>query len=343
MVTREGSVPQGEIFSGLPTISSFGVTKNENPTSEHLVDQLVLLDPGEPTEIAFAVYHDESGTYVRDGGSRWLLHGLILLPIARQREAFLALQEVRKETGYWEEVHYAKLRKSVSGSKARCANGWLSAYASRLSDFCFYHCLAIDTKSPSFEHDRFSSSYHVYNRFALMALVSAIAWSLKQHQRIALKLHSDAKSRVEGDNFASYIPRELLHTIDRKRSEKPNSYPEIELLHPQVVLVDSNPTKAPDEMQEECELTQLTDLLTSAIAQAITGSSGQKAKIALAETVGRWIEDTRKPPWLQTKDLHRRFAVSCFPDANGRFYNPVLAVMDPFKIPLFEDSEDDLV
>ena len=308
-----------------------------------MVDQPVLLDPGEPPEIAFSVYHDESGTYVRGAGDRWLIHGVIFVPALKQHEAFSSLQQIRSKTEYWEEIHYKKLRNRVTGPKGRCTIGWLNTYASRLSDFCFYYCLAIDTRSPAFEHDRFSSPYHVYNRFALMALVSAITWSLKRYQRVALKLHSDAKSRAEGDNFASYIPKELLHTIEKKRREKPNSYPEIELLYPQVILVDSNPAKAPDEMQEECELTQLTDLLTSAIAQAITGSSGAKAKISLAEMVGRWIEDTRKPPWLQTKDLHRRFTVSCFPDENGGFYNPALAVKDSFKIPLFEASEGDLI
>jgi len=300
----------------------------------------VLFNPGEIPEVAFAVYHDESGTYKRGGGDRWLLHGILLVPAINQGKTFSLLQEVRSQTAYWEEVHYVKLRKHMRGPKGRCATGWLNAYASRLSDFCFYYCLAIDTKSPSFEHDRFSSPYHVYNRFALMALVSAIAWSLKQHQRIALKLHSDAKSRAEGDNFAGYIPKELLRTIEKKRSKKPNSYPKIELLHHQVMLINSNPARTPDKMQEECEFTQLADLLTSAIAQAITGKSGQKAKICLAETVGRWIEDTRKAPWLQTRDLHRRFSVSCFPDENGRFYNRELAVKDPFTVPLFEEFKD---
>jgi hypothetical protein len=308
-----------------------------------MVEQRALLNPGEVPEVTFAVYHDESGTYKRGGGDRWLIHGVILVPALKQHEAFSSLQQVRSETEYWEEVHYKKLRNRVTGSKGRCTIDWLNTYASRLSNFCFYYCLAIDTKSPSFEHDRFSNPYYVYNRFVLMALVGAIAWFLKPYQRVALKLHSDAKSRAEGDNFASYIPREILRTIEKKRSEKPNSYPEIELLHPQVILIDSNPTRSPDEMQEECELTQLADLLTSAIAQAITGSSGQKGKISLAETVGRWIEDTRKPPWLQTRDLYRRFSVSCFPDENGSFYNPELAVKDHFKIPLFKDLESGLV
>ena len=308
-----------------------------------MVDQRALFDTGEIPEVAFAMYHDESGTYKRGGGDRWLLHGVLFVPAMKQGETFSLLQEVRGQNGYWKEVHYVKLQKHIRGPKGRCATGWLNAYASRLSNFCFYYCLAIDTYSSAFDHDRFSQPYHVYNRFMRMSIESAIVWFLARYGRIALKIYSDAKRRPKEDNFLEYIPAEILRSIGRKRREKPNAYPKIHLLHPQVLLVDSDPAKTPEEMQEECELTQLADLLTSAIAQAITGSSGQKAKIALAETVGRWIEDTRKPPWLPTKDLHRRFAVSCFPDENGRFYNPALAVKDPFKIPLFKDSEDALI
>jgi len=304
-----------------------------------MVDQPALFDRREVPETAFAVYHDESGTYKWDGGDRWLLHGVILVPAAKQSEVFSVLQKIRRKTNYWKEVHYIKLRKHITGPKGHCATGWLNVYASRLSDFCFYHCLAIDTYSPAFDHDRFSKAHHVYNRFVLMALVSAIAWSLNRYQRVTLELCSDAKSRGEGDNFANYVPRELSRTIEQKRKEKSGAYPEIRLLHPQVLLIDSDPAEAPKKMREECELIQLADLLTSAIAQAITGSSGQKAKISLAETIGRWIEDTHKPPWLQTRGLYRRFSVSCFPDENGRIYKPALAVKDHFKVSLFEGSE----
>lgn len=303
-------------------------------------EQPLLFETGEVPEVTFAVYHDESGTYKRGGGDRWLLHGVLFVPVMKQGETFSSLQEVRSQTSYWEEVHYVKLQKHIRGPKGRCATGWLNLYTSRLSDFCFYHCLAIDTYSPAFDHDRFSQSYHVYNRFMRMSIESAIVWFLAQYGRVSLKIYSDAKRRPREDNFVEYIPTEIMRSIGRKRREKPNAYPEIHLLHLQVLLVDSNPARAPEEMREECELTQLADLLTSAIAQAITGSSGQKAKISLAETVGRWIEDTRKPPWLQTRDLYRRFSVSCFPDKNGSFYNPELAVNDHFKIPLFKDSED---
>ena len=308
-----------------------------------MVEQRALFNPGEIPEVTFAVYHDESGTYKRGGGDRWLLHGVLLVPAMKQGETFSLLQEVRSQAGYWQEAHYIKLRNRVTGSKGRCATGWLNAYASWLSNFCFYYCLAIDTCSPAFDHDRFSQPYHVYNRFMRMSIESAIAWFLARYGRVALKIYSDAKQRPKEDNFLGYIPAEISRSIGRKRREKPNAYPEIRLRQPQVIPVESDPAKVPEEMQEECELIQLADLLTSAIAQAITGSSGQKGKISLAETVGRWIEDTRKPPWLQTRDLYRRFSVSCFPDENGSFYNPELAVKDHFKIPLFKDLESGLV
>lgn len=62
-----------------------------------------------------------------------------------------------------------------------------------------------------------------------------------------------------------------------------------------------------------------------------------EAKIALTGMIARWIEDTRKPPWLQARELHRRFSVYCFPDGRGRLYNPTFATTNRLQSPLFED------
>lgn len=134
--------------------------------------------PEENPEVTFSVYHDESGTYVPGGGDRWLCHGVLFVPEKRQGEIYKALQEVRQTVDYWEEVHYTKLRVHLTGPKARCAKGWLNIYVC-YSEFCFYHCLAVDTHSPSFDHNRFGKPHHAYNRFARMAIEGTIAWSLK--------------------------------------------------------------------------------------------------------------------------------------------------------------------
>jgi len=301
--------------------------------------QLTMFGVAANPEVAFNVYHDESGNYVPGGGDRWLCHGILLVPEQKQDEVYAALQAIRQNVGYWEEVHYAKLRGHLKGPKARCAHGWLNIYLN-FSEFCFYHCLAIDTYSSSFDHNRFGEPHHAYNRFARMAIEGAIAWSLKTYQRVALRFHSDAKFRQEGDNFATYIPNETCKSIAEKRRKEPSAYPEIRLLHPEVIAVDSDPLKVDPGLRAECELIQLVDLMTSNIAQALSARSEQKAKLELAAMIARWIEDTRKPPWLQTEELYRRFSVSCFPDEKGRFYNPALAVMNRNQLALFELEED---
>lgn len=302
--------------------------------------QLTVFGVPANLELAFNVYHDESGNYAPGGSDRWLLHGVLFVPEERQAQVYAALQKCRQDVGYYEEMHFTKLRGHQAGPKASCAKGWLSLYATQFSEFCFYHCLAVDTHSPGFEHKRFGEPHYAYNRFARMAIEGGIAWSLNRYPRVALRFYSDAKFRQEGDNFATYIPEQTCKSIAEKRKKKPGHYPEIRPLYPKVIPVDSNPSRVEANLREASELIQLVDLITSNVAQALTGRSEQRAKIALAEMVAEWIEDTRKPPWLQTEELHRRFSVSCFPDSRGEFYNPVLSVRYKNQPLLFEFEEE---
>jgi len=164
--------------------------------------------------------------------------------------------------------------------------------------------------------------------------VGGISWSLKKFSRVALKFHSDSKSRQMGDNFVTYIPQAVNESVNYKRIKKPSRYPEINLVHHEVISINSDPKIACADKKEECELIQLVDLLTSNIAQAMTMSSSQKIKIVLSEIIAEWIEDVKKPPWLQTNELHRCFSVSCFPDEKGKYYSPTLAITNRNQISL---------
>lgn len=290
-------------------------------------------------EITFHCYHDESGTYTpkaRNGGDQWLFHGILLVPQLKQPELITQLQAIRQHSNHFGELHYRNLRK-LSGPIATCTQGWLQTYLN-YSQHCYYHCLAINTHSPLFDHDRFSEPYHCYNYYARTAIVGAIAWSLaKYHTHIVnLRIFSDPKRRPSSDNFASYVPSEVQRTIEQKKEAKPVKYPKLSIVE-EVCLVTSDPKKITNNLKDECELIQLTDLLTSNIAQAIKSSSDQKGKIALALQISEWIDDTRKPPWLQTNELHRRFSISCFPDENGNFYNATLSVKDKTQPMLFNN------
>ena len=290
-----------------------------------------------PPEPIFNVYHDESGTYVRDKGDRWLIHGILFVLEHKQDEIFEMLQTIRKELDYHHEVHFKKLRNN-NGQKAQVIKKWLNVYLS-FSDHCFYHCLAIDTHSPAFQHDKFSTPYYVYNYFTRVAIVGAIAWALKSYPKVKLRFHSDHKRRPKDDNFAEYIPQAVLKAIQTKRDVKPSAYPEITLLNQEIVLIESNPQKATPDLRVESEMIQLTDIITASVAQALT-AIGNQAKIKMSEIVGAWIEDTRKLPWKQEKNLHRRFSLSCFPNAKGEFYNPMLAIVEQKQSPLPLFSKD---
>ena len=290
-------------------------------------------------EITFNCYHDESGTYAPNapnGGDQWLFHGVLLVPQTRQTELITELRAIRQKANYFDELHYQNLRKTA-GPIATCIKGWLRSYLI-FSQYCYYHCLAINTHSPKFDHSRFSEPYHCYNYYARTAIVGAIAWSLSGYHThiVNLRFFSDLKRRSPGDNFTSYIPSEVQQTIQKKKQAKPAKYPTLSTAK-EVCLVTSNPGEVDESLKDECELIQLTDLLTSNIAQAIKSSSDQKGKIDLALLISEWIDDTRKPPWLQTNELHRRFSISCFPDKYGNFYDAALLIKDKMQPMLFSD------
>lgn len=292
-----------------------------------------------PSEITFNCYHDESGTYApnaSNGGEQWLFHGVLLVPQLRQTELVTQLQVVRQQSNHFGELHYRNLRKT-SGPIAACTKGWLQTYLN-FSQHCYYHCLAINTHSPQFDHSRFSEPYYCYNYYARTAIVGAIAWSLTGYQAhtVNLQIFSDPKRRSSGDNFAHYVPSEVQRSIQQKKLAKPAKYPTLSIAE-EVCLVTSNPQQVDESRREECELVQLADLLTSNVAQAIKSSSDQKGKIALALQISEWIDDTRKPPWLQTNELHRRFSISCFPDEKGNFYDAALSVKEKTQPMLFDN------
>ena len=289
-----------------------------------------------PAEAAFNVYHDESGFYRPGSGSRWLLHGVLFVPASQQTQIVTLLQQIRQENAYFDEIHFVNLRRSVYGPKPQCARQWLQTFVSEIASRCYYYCLAVDTQSSGFQAERFPEPYHVYNYFARTAIIAGIAWSLSNYERVALRLHSDKKARAAGDNFATYLPRQVSQEIASRRAKRPAAYPQTRMLAPNVVPIGSNPAWAADEQKEACELIQLVDLVTSGFRQALTADSGQRAKVVLAELIARWVEDTRRPPWLQTEELHRRFSVSCFPNRHGDFHDPALAIQQINQLSLFD-------
>lgn len=276
----------------------------------------------------YCVFHDES-----EPNKRWLLIGLLFVQRPHLDDVRAVLRHLRRAEDHDGEIHFSALPKSFGGqwgAKARVARQWLGCYQNNLSKHVFFSALAVDRRSPRYEHKRFTEDFHAYNRFTAMALKAGIAWHLGPHDLDELAVHfvSDAKdraSRPEGgliDNFESYLPYRAQ--LDAFLSREDNdSYPSVSL---GLTLQDS----ASDN------LLQLCDLLLGATQMALVAGSSRPTKRELGAMVVRWCEDLVYPPQKQKLGLHRKFNLWAFPDHDGRPYSRV-----PLALPV-DDAQGSL-
>jgi hypothetical protein len=173
-------------------------------------------------------------------------------------------------------------------------------------------------QSPAFDRSRYTENYQIYNHFAVTAIWSGLRWCFPHVAKLRLQIISEEMSRSHEDDFGTFVPdrlkRKALNRLD------------IVFEQPALITVPGDPQVAPPEHHHHCEFLQLTDLLTSAIAEAVQAKANRMIKQDLAQHIGQWIADTRELPWLQEYDLHRRFSVSCYPNEKGDFYDVDLAI-----------------
>jgi hypothetical protein len=277
--------------------------------------------------LVFNAYHDESGTY---GTDRWFIVAFILVPARYELSVLQVLKQERH--GYEGVIHFVDLPgrwKGPYSRKARIARRWLKCYRDFLSKKCDVHILAVDTRSPSFKTDRFERDYHAYNFFTAMAFYDAIPWHFNTLDYMEVKIYSHEKTRRSGslellretggnvDNFEKYVPWKVKDIIRRRRQTTPGKYPEVHVQSPVITIPSSADEVSNDELREEFELIQLTDVVLGSTAQAIVGGSAAETKMELGLMAADMIQDARRKPWEQHYGLHRQFAVRYFPDSHG--------------------------
>jgi hypothetical protein len=279
--------------------------------------QLTFFDVNPDKTGIFNIYHDESGTDLEH--SRFQLHGALIIQQTKQKQAFQLLHNARN--GYEGCVHFVNLRDNTPSLMPSVTAEWIRLYFAQLSEYCFYKCMIVDTRSPAFNQSKFPKPYLLYNHTAMLAVFSGIIWCLKMYGQVTISIFSETVSRSKEDNFISYLPREVV-----RKSQNSNKCPIVSIVPNSVTLINGNPKIVEPHLKEHCEFIQLTDVLTGAVAQAINTKASQRVKIDLAKIAANCITDSRLPPWKQTKDLHRKFSISCFPDNNGLFYDVNLEV-----------------
>jgi hypothetical protein len=294
--------------------------------------QLSLFGDNPARTGAFCVYHDESGTDQRH--ARFQFHGALFVPEGRWKTALELLAAARAR--YTGRIHFVELRDRGRGDKARVAWAWLDLFFAHLSRECAFKCMVADTHSPAYPAERFPRSHDLYNYTAALAVFGGLVWSLKAFEAVQLRLFSEHKTRPRDDDFLSEMPRAVARRAWLKR-QRGGGCPAVAAPVGLVRTVGGDPRQVPADVAGHCEFIQLTDLLTSAVAQAVNAGASQRIKLDLASLAAGWVEDTRRPPWLQDTGLHRRFSVSCFPDRRGGFYNVPLGIRQRNQPPLLPD------
>jgi hypothetical protein len=269
----------------------------------------------------FNVYHDESGTDTTQ--ARFQLHGALLVSEHDGQWARAAAALAAARQGYTGRIHFVELRDNARSPRARIAADWLRLYFSELAGGCFFKCMIVDTQAPRFNPARFPRPFHLYNHTAALAIFGGLVWSLKAYTEVTLALYSERITRPDDDPFSTFLPSEVLRRAGRRQS---GARPSVVVPTGRVTLVPGDPRQAEPELVVHCEFIQLTDLLIGAVAQALNAPATQRVKLDLGQIAAGWIEDSRRPPWRQHHHLHRRFSVSCYPDARGGFYNVPLAI-----------------
>jgi hypothetical protein len=289
--------------------------------------------------LGIKVYHDESGTF---GSSRWCCIGLLWSIEHNENEMLHRLLKARIGEDYWGKIHYSDLPSKFEGEygkDARVARDWLNIYINNLSQILWFNALAIDTHCKAYDGRRFKQDFHAYNRFTAMSLYGAIKWNFPENKHIKLTMYSDDKNRgivgdgVTRDNFEVYIGKRLDADLfgDRSMITVDFDFP--------IRMVNIPKCRDEQDMCVEDELLQLCDLLLGSTQCAITGASQVETKSRLAKRLSPLITDTRKKPWEQQFNLHRRFSVRYFPNAYGQIYaDGQLAIEeDRRQLRLFED------
>ena len=248
------------------------------------------------------------------------MHGVLIIPLIKQDIALSTLTSARK--GYQGRIHFVELRDNTENPKAIIASEWVKTYFCDISSYGFYKCMIVDRQSPAFDESRYLKPFHLYNYFAMLSVFGGVTWSLNNFDEVELSIYSEDMTRTSEDNFISYLPRELITRAEKRKNPRPR----IVLPNKKVILVNGDPRKVNMNLSTHCEFIQLTDIITGGISQAINARASQDAKLSLGRTISEWIKDTRLPPWLQTKDLHRIFSISCFLNGIGGFYNVNLEI-----------------
>jgi hypothetical protein len=272
------------------------------------------------------IFHDESGN-IGNSKDRWVVIALLFINLTTMGPLYSRMIAIRNAADYWGKIHFCEFPESFRGefSKKPCVGKkWFQVASQFFGKGIKYFAVAIDQKHDKFEWHRFSERFHAYNRFTAISFKASLSWLFHRLREIQVRIYSDKKIErpkndlaiLNSDNFHDYLQRRISDDTS------PESYkgPKVILLDKIRSLTFKNIYNKNNVPPPELEFLQLSDVMTSAVAEAVYPKSKREAKTWFAKQMALILNDSRKKPWNQEFDLHRNFCISYFPDKRGKFH-----------------------
>ena len=260
------------------------------------------------------------------GRNPFLAHGILFVPEDWIAALVDAMDRIRKEYCYFDEVHWRTITGAGSNSQFCVARDWIKYYLTTAIRGCAFKAFIVeDGLNRRFPYPGDSDYAEHLLQSTKTSLKAGIAWSFYRERKVRLQLIFDDTDNELDRSVAWQVHDVLQAECNTKRLEGMKRYPWLRVSP--VEFLSSNPRAATSESLPYTEFIQLCDLLLGASFQALQLSQppkNQPGRRQLAKSIMEVLAETLQVPWFQQIQVHRKFSVSLYPDKYNFAYPAAL-------------------
>ena len=246
----------------------------------------------------------------------FLAHGVLFVPEDWIPILVDSLYRIRKQYGFFDEVHWRTITGAGSNSQFCVAREWIKYYLATAIRGCTFKAFIVeDGPNRRFPYPGDIDYPEHLLKSTKASLKAGIAWSFHRERKVRLQLIFDDTDNEMERSIASQVHDVLQAECNTLRLDGMKRYPWLRVspveFHP------SNPKESSSESLPYTEFIQLCDLLLGASFQALQLSQppkNQPGRRQLAKSIMEVLAETLQVPWFQQIQVHRKFSVSLYPD-----------------------------
>lgn len=258
------------------------------------------------------VYSDEIKSFTNSLGERWMYIGFVVIPGPRYDEACLVLENLRRDVGYNNELHFSQLRNYSDShqhnKKTLLAKRWTEAVLYDDKKIFHYHLLGINLNNiqeKAFGDKGPEQKLNMYSRLYR----SSILYSLKSFfpgRQVRVAIYHDKENSLQQHERFDWYNIRLIDSAEEN----------ISFLNPHVEFVDSDHQKEL-RFPQASHFIQLCDILTGGISHVLDARNDKDGCNEIAQLLVPLVKRLTDPRERRNPNSrfshHQRLSLSFFP------------------------------